>query len=70
MSVVLRPAVRICCYLAASVSCATVVMASLCILRQRHECADPREMTLVTPQGPVGRSTFHDEDLGEVVDLS
>ena len=31
---------------------------------------DPREMTLVTPRGSMRRSTFYDEDLGEVVDLS
>ena len=31
---------------------------------------DPREMSILTPQGARRRSTFYDEDLGEVVDLS
>ena len=31
---------------------------------------DPREMSLLTPRESMRRSTFYDEDLGEVVDLS
>ena len=31
---------------------------------------DPREMSLLTPRGSMTRSTFYNEDFGEVLDLS